>query len=441
MPTKLYGPVGDTVSDEGTSFTLSNTVEAGLTDARIKGDISQATVSGKNKIYPTDLAQTTIGSVTCSVSDGLITFNGGPSSGAVVLTNDVLFNLSGMAGKPAISVIPVSGSWTAGAIGVRFYNSNNSQIFQQQERYDGVYFNYNTLTDAQIAQIDHARIFATNTGTFNNFQFKVMLTKSNTLETQYTDYVGGYDSPNPDYPQNVNVVTGTQTVTVLGAGGQSQSYTIDLDTIELCKIGDSQDYIYKIGDDWYIHKETNKVTLTGAEDWTEWQSTYYTTAITDYATIDNIPVSSYFIGTTNVSGSSGVQDNSICFINQSGGTTPRFYIRYPQKWATGQVTALKTWLGNNLPKVYYPLATAADTQISDAGLIAQLEAFRNLFTYEGNTSFTISGNLSATLYASALTNSNTNTKEIIKLYGSLNGQSKLITKLYGSVNGQTKRIL
>lgn len=32
------------------------------------------------------------------------------------------------------------------------------------------------------------------------------------------------------------------------------------------------------------------------------------------------------------------------------------------------------------------------------------------------------------------------TKEITKLYGSVNGQTKLIRKLYGSVNGQTKLI-
>lgn len=34
--------------------------------------------------------------------------------------------------------------------------------------------------------------------------------------TEYTEYVGGIDSPNPDFPQAVNVVTGEQTVKIVG---------------------------------------------------------------------------------------------------------------------------------------------------------------------------------------------------------------------------------
>ena len=33
--------------------------------------------------------------------------------------------------------------------------------------------------------------------------------------------------------------------------------------LKLCKIGDYQDYIYKSGDDWYVHKAIQKVLVDG----------------------------------------------------------------------------------------------------------------------------------------------------------------------------------
>ena len=46
---------------------------------------------------------------------------------------------------------------------------------------------------------------------------------------------------------------------------QEQNYEINLGTTELCKIGTYQDYIYKSGADWKIHREIGKVTLDGSE--------------------------------------------------------------------------------------------------------------------------------------------------------------------------------
>ena len=46
---------------------------------------------------------------------------------------------------------------------------------------------------------------------------------------------------------------------------QSQSYPINLGDIELCKIGDYQDRIYKDNGKWYIEKQIGKVVLNGSE--------------------------------------------------------------------------------------------------------------------------------------------------------------------------------
>lgn len=46
---------------------------------------------------------------------------------------------------------------------------------------------------------------------------------------------------------------------------QGKELPLDLGTIELCKIGDYQDYFYKSGSKWYLHKEVNKITSYNGE--------------------------------------------------------------------------------------------------------------------------------------------------------------------------------
>ena len=50
--------------------------------------------------------------------------------------------------------------------------------------------------------------------------------------------------------------------------------TLYLDDIELCKIGDYQEYIYKNDNKWYLHKEIGKIDLTGITGW--WASGTHT---------------------------------------------------------------------------------------------------------------------------------------------------------------------
>ena len=86
--------------------------------------------------------------------------------------------------------------------------------------------------------------------------------------------------PTPDYPQEIQVVTGDNTIIVSNSDNtQSQSYHVSLGNIELCKIGNYQDYIFKntqdsphydntlIKDAWYLNKQIGKVVLDGSENW------------------------------------------------------------------------------------------------------------------------------------------------------------------------------
>lgn len=50
-------------------------------------------------------------------------------------------------------------------------------------------------------------------------------------------------------------------------GSTATPYTPYFTPIELCKLGDYQDYIYKSGDDWYVHKNCREALFNGAENW------------------------------------------------------------------------------------------------------------------------------------------------------------------------------
>jgi hypothetical protein len=189
---------------------------------------------------------------------------------------------------------------------------------------------------------------------------------------------------------------GTYTVTnpQLEKGSTATTYAPYFTPIELCKIGTYQDYIYKSGEDWYLHKETGKVTFTGAETET-WSSA---TAATGYVRFST------------ASGESHADNNGYCneFINrgsQSHGAYEYVWVQpnanafYIQVLNTrvNDLSSFRTWLGTNPATVYYDIATATDTQITYEPLVAQLEGLLSATTYSGNTYITVSGDLASPL--------------------------------------------
>lgn len=185
---------------------------------------------------------------------------------------------------------------------------------------------------------------------------------------------------------------------------QSSDYTVNLGSIELCKIGDYQDYIYKSGDDWYLHKETGEYTFTGSETIgkagnTSNNSYYYASSQNPnygFAEIDKTNMTSgdsssvviptysrYFIAsssnTVTRSSSVGLSFN----LSGTGGLDCRIGVGLSSPINTADL--LKTWLTNNVLTVYYPLATPTDTQITNSALIGQLDALADADTYDEKT--------------------------------------------------------
>lgn len=173
--------------------------------------------------------------------------------------------------------------------------------------------------------------------------------------------------------------------------------------IELCKIGNYQDYIYNSGDDWYVHKETKKVIYDGSEGWV--RSTYEGTnnfyiLDSDAALVGGTslpPIFSDMFTRKAIADcwNMGNEFNAIAMYNNSG----QIRVFFPQSLAN-TVDAFKSWLNTHNVVAYYAIATPTDTKITDATLIGQLEALgaMRLFIGENNLLVSANGtNLPATL--------------------------------------------
>lgn len=202
--------------------------------------------------------------------------------------------------------------------------------------------------------------------------------------------------------------------------------------LELCKIGDYQDYIYKSGDDWYVHKETNTVTLDGTEQWNGGTSSGSPTFLYAYSSIldsssyytDPLAYSSHFLVTsTKLVTGSVVTYPQMSVVTNSSDELYRLRLMIPLS-ITPTANDFKTWLGNNNVSVLYHLAVSQEIQITDANLVAQLDALHSATTYGDDTVV-----ITASPYVPAqVTAIWISSREILKLYGSVSGQSKLVYK-------------
>ena len=160
-------------------------------------------------------------------------------------------------------------------------------------------------------------------------------------------------------------------------GNQATTFSEYKTPIELCKIGNYQDKIYKQNGNWYLYKEIGRVVLNGSESW----SKSGTTAIDRFfITLENgvfdnyhpvLAYSNYFKYNTSL--------NVLINTMQMGAynNTTRIFFDYTS-YGTTTLAQWKTWLGTNNVSVYYVLNTPTNTLIEDEELINQLESIRLL---------------------------------------------------------------
>lgn len=165
------------------------------------------------------------------------------------------------------------------------------------------------------------------------------------------------------------------------------TYSINLGDIELCKIGDYQDRIYKDSGKWYLEKKIKKVVFDGSEEWqNRFGESLFGINLTDNKiNINSLSYCNYFnfhniqrgLNTNLLNGEYTIQI----------GTTDTFYCKNTNYSNT---TDFKTWLSTHNTIVYYVLKTPTTTEITDTELINQLESIELI---EGINNISSNGNL------------------------------------------------
>ena len=373
------------VSSEGTEITLSNTIETTIEKIELSAsELEQETTTGKNKLnslgtYSAGTTRTSNGVNYTFNEDGSITINGTATGTSFALLIGESLN-DYQTEKFRITEDYVAGSWsnanvqliTRGTDGEyrTIYKGNNTDIVNIKNIPIGVIF-VQVVTNATVNETIYPQIELGNT------------------QTSYEKFTGGNPAPNPDYPQDVHVVSGNNEITIANSdNSESQTYPINLGTIELCKIGDYQDYIYKDNGKWYKHSEIGKVVLDGSETWTYSTSNvvFYSDVIRELAMPRTIYYCNRFFRV----------DITTTYANMKNGET-----KYDSANVCRLITKMtnyttsndfKNWLSNNNTSVYYVLATPTNTEITDQTLITQLDNFEKAKSYNNQTNISQENN-------------------------------------------------
>ena len=305
--------------------------------------------TGKNLFNASIQAGTYGDTVYTVTSDGLITQSASDGSGWSSGTNR-RFTLN-------------AGTYTISIIGKN--NNNNIQL--------------RNITDEEDLVLTNS-----NTGTFTLDETKTLAFKT---------YSGTY--PVSYY---VQIEKGSSATTY--EPYQNTNYTLNLGSIELCKIGDYQDYIYKDNGKWYKHSEIGKIVLDGSENWSN----------------RSFPDNSYLSikMTLNVGVNGGfcnyfTSNNNYDIVNEHMTISKQWnelcFAILKNRLSTGDAVGFKDWLSTNTPIVYYVLATPTDEEITDTTLISQLNAINDALAFDGQNNISseyASGNVPAIINAEAI---------------------------------------
>ena len=194
------------VSANGSNFSLENAQNGKLDSFGMEGNTEQTTYSGINILLQNEyVSSKTVNGITYTNNgDGTFNLSGTATANTSLRIIDVgVFNLESGQAYYLYSSVPYN---------VDTFNMSIVAVV------DGVnvYFRANTTyTPSTTPTNSRLQFYVASGNTVNVQNVKLMLVKGSSA-TEYEPYVGGTPSPNPDYPQNINVVSGNQVVNVSG---------------------------------------------------------------------------------------------------------------------------------------------------------------------------------------------------------------------------------
>lgn len=244
--------------------------------------------------------------------------------------------------------------------------------------------------------------------TSNNIIQRLYLDNANVSETftinDTTEIVFYY------FPKNTTTFTNYKVQIQLEKGSiatdfepfTSQTQLISLGDIELAKIGDYADRIYKSGDKWYLEKNIAKYVLNGDvnETWTVQASGtsswfyQHQTGQSGRKKAGTTLLSNYYEYTSSITTSNTTIGINNMNISSSAGA---IRIRYGTEDTADNY---KTWLSTHNLIAYMVPETPTTTEITDTTLIQQLDNVLAMNTYKNETnafSIVASGNAEANL--------------------------------------------
>lgn len=335
------------VERTGTSISVENTLSAPM-EIDLKGNTKQEQLSGKNKL-PFTNQDFTLNNVRYYAQNGNLYLDG-TSTGETGSTNANFKNNFSFY-LPAGNYILNSKKLDANQpMYIRNYATNDALAMINGNTIRTATFTLTETTQCYLSFYVYQKVFS-------NMNLEMQLEQGNQA-TSYEQYCGGIPSPNPDYPQDVNVVSGDNTITISDDNEHSTSYPINLGSIELCKIGTYQDYFYKDSGKWYLHKEVGKVVLDGSE--TGW--IYQSRGNNVYRGFTTIPNGS------TLTGREYALSNYFYHLDGLYETVGNIFINSSQVFLYTNITTIedfKTWLSTHNTSIYYPLATPTNTPLED----------------------------------------------------------------------------
>ena len=192
---------------EGTNLNF-NAAPLKFDNMTIKGNAEQEQLSGKN-LYGISDYEGTFKSVEVKIKDGEIMLNGTADSNGTLYIEPK--NTQILNGTYMITNIFISGTQTGGG-NINLRNASDNTVIDGTQLSFGDSVRKITLNNKNIKY----GIYLASGATFNSFKIKPQIVTGDVPDYDYEPYCGGQASPNPDYPQNIEVVTGDNVVKHVG---------------------------------------------------------------------------------------------------------------------------------------------------------------------------------------------------------------------------------
>lgn len=215
-------PMGtSTATVSGSNFTIDDALPLPPDDVQLLGETEQASYSGKNLCDLSNFQSATNLGLTTSWNNSSpsITING-TTTGSGNFYPATSTGITLPAGSYRLSLQLVGGSFTLNSRNGGLYVSTGgsspvaSALFSTISVSD-IHRASSTFTLSESAEIRLYLYINGSGAVFNNTSFELQI-ETGTTSTSYEPYVGGIPSPNPDYPQAIETVTGLQTVSFTG---------------------------------------------------------------------------------------------------------------------------------------------------------------------------------------------------------------------------------